>query len=119
MTVAMSDHDYGLLVEAVGWIQQHARVDAPAYPTLESLVGVMDRVSRGAGEPLVPRRSAYHHWRSVIQRTVDTRCLGCGARVTLPDEPGQLVCAACGLVMDITATAAVRTVPGPAIDPLP
>jgi predicted RNA-binding Zn-ribbon protein involved in translation (DUF1610 family) len=139
VTVAMSDHDCGLLVEAVEWIQQHAGVDAPSYPALERLAGVMDRVSPGgepqpllastplkgsadsdvAGESAEPSRSAYHHWRSVIQRTVDTRCLGCGARVTLPDEPGQLACPACGLVMDISATASVRRVPEPVIDPLP
>jgi hypothetical protein len=46
VTVAMSDHDYGLLVEAVGWIEQHAAVDAPEYPHLPSLSLVVDNIAK-------------------------------------------------------------------------
>jgi hypothetical protein len=37
----MSDHDYGLLVQAVGWIEDHAGVDAPEYPHLDRLSSVV------------------------------------------------------------------------------
>jgi hypothetical protein len=46
VTVAMSDHDYGLLVQAVGWIEQHAGADAPEYPHLRSLSGVVDNIAK-------------------------------------------------------------------------
>jgi hypothetical protein len=46
VTVAMSDHDYGLLVEAVGWIEHHAGADAPEYPHLPSLSGVVDNIAK-------------------------------------------------------------------------
>jgi hypothetical protein len=46
VTVAMSDHDYGLLVQAVGWIEHHAGADAPEYPHLPSLSGVVDNIAK-------------------------------------------------------------------------
>ena len=46
MTVAMSDHDFGVLLQAVGWIEQHARLDAPDYPLLEELSSVMNNIAK-------------------------------------------------------------------------
>jgi len=46
VTVAMSDHDYGLLVQAVGWIEHHAGADAPEYPHLRTLSGVVDNIAK-------------------------------------------------------------------------
>jgi hypothetical protein len=46
VTVSMSDHDYGLLVEAVGWIEQHSSVDAPAYQHLGRLSELVDNISK-------------------------------------------------------------------------
>lgn len=46
MTVSMSDHDYGLLVQAVGWIEHHAGLDAPEYPHLTALSSVVDCIGK-------------------------------------------------------------------------
>jgi hypothetical protein len=46
VTVAMSDHDYGILVGAVGWIEHHAGSDAPAYPQLPRLSEVVDNIAK-------------------------------------------------------------------------
>lgn len=46
MTVSMSDSDYAVLVEAAGWIRQHAGLDAPPYPKLEKLVEVVESIAR-------------------------------------------------------------------------
>jgi hypothetical protein len=46
VTVAMSDHDYGVLVEAAGWIEYHAGKDAPEYPHLPRLSGVVDNIAK-------------------------------------------------------------------------
>jgi hypothetical protein len=42
----MSDHDYGLLVQAVGWIEHHAGADAPEYPHLPRLSDVVDNIAK-------------------------------------------------------------------------
>jgi hypothetical protein len=52
MTVAMSDADYAVLVEAAGWIRQHSGIDAPDYPRLERLVEVVDSIARRRQQPL-------------------------------------------------------------------
>jgi len=41
----MSDTDYALLVQAVGWIERHAGVDAPDYPGLERLLTLLDNIA--------------------------------------------------------------------------
>ncbi len=46
MTVSMGDHDYGLLVQAVGWIKHHAGLDAPEYPHLARLSSVVDCIGK-------------------------------------------------------------------------
>jgi hypothetical protein len=46
MTVAMSNYDYAILVEAVAWIKAHAGNDAPPYPRLDRLVEVVDSIAR-------------------------------------------------------------------------
>jgi hypothetical protein len=46
VTVAMSDHDYGLLLEAVGWIEQYAGVDAPDYPHMARIAEVVTNISK-------------------------------------------------------------------------
>ena len=56
MTVAMSDHDYGLLVQAVGWIEHHAGLDAPDYAGLARLASVVDCIGKRR-EPEMPHES--------------------------------------------------------------
>jgi hypothetical protein len=52
----MSDHDYGVLVEAVRWIEQHSGDDAPVYPHLERLSALVENISRrGQSAPEPPR----------------------------------------------------------------
>jgi hypothetical protein len=41
VTVVMNDDDYAILVDAVEWVRVHAGVDAPQYPRLRSLLGVV------------------------------------------------------------------------------
>jgi hypothetical protein len=52
VTVVMNDDDYAILVEAVEWVRVHAGVDAPQYPQLRSLLGVI-RQMRPRREPRV------------------------------------------------------------------
>ncbi len=56
MTVALSDHDYGLLVQAVGWIEYHSGVDAPHYPALDRLSSVVNCIAKRR-EPEIPHKS--------------------------------------------------------------
>jgi hypothetical protein len=42
----MSAHDYGVLVEAVSWIEQHSGNDAPVYPRIQRLSAVVDNISK-------------------------------------------------------------------------
>ncbi len=51
MTVAMSEVDYAVLIEAAGWIRQHAGLDAPEYPRLELLVEVVESIARRRRPP--------------------------------------------------------------------
>jgi hypothetical protein len=41
----MSDHDYAILLAAVGWIEHHAGKDAPDYPALDILTHVVNNIS--------------------------------------------------------------------------
>src|ERR1700712_3695163 len=52
MTVSMSDTDYAALVEAAGWIRQHAGLDAPLYPKLERLIEVVESIARRRQQPV-------------------------------------------------------------------
>src|SRR5471030_239874 len=56
VTVAMSDHDYGLLLQAVGWIEHHAGTDAPEYAGLGRLSLVVDNIGKRR-EPEMPHES--------------------------------------------------------------
>jgi hypothetical protein len=51
----MSDHDYRLLVEAAGWIERHAGVDAPAYPRLDRLSSVVNCIARRREPEISPK----------------------------------------------------------------
>jgi hypothetical protein len=42
----MGDHDFGVLLQAVDWIEQHARLDAPDYPLLEELSSVVNNIAK-------------------------------------------------------------------------
>jgi hypothetical protein len=42
----MSDRDYGVLLDAVAWISQHAGVDAPDYPYRDRLAEVVNNISQ-------------------------------------------------------------------------
>jgi len=52
----MSDHDYGLLLQAVGWIEHHAGTDAPEYAGLGRLSMVVDNIGVRR-EPEMPHES--------------------------------------------------------------
>jgi hypothetical protein len=46
VTVVMSDHDYGILVEAAGWIEHHAGNAAHEYPHRQRLSVVVDNIAK-------------------------------------------------------------------------
>ena len=46
MTIAMSDRDYAVLVEAAGWVGLHSGADAPEYAELGNLRRVVDGIAK-------------------------------------------------------------------------
>jgi hypothetical protein len=46
VNVAMSDHDYGALHQALGWIECHAGVDAPGFRDIEELSSVVSNIAK-------------------------------------------------------------------------
>lgn len=51
MTVAMSDRYYAVLVQAAGWVKDHAGDDAPEYPDRLELSQVVDNIAKRAPKP--------------------------------------------------------------------
>jgi hypothetical protein len=56
MTIAMSDRDYAVLVEAAGWVRQHSGADAPEYAELGNLGRVVDGIAKRRPQPVDPLR---------------------------------------------------------------
>jgi hypothetical protein len=56
MTVAMSDRDYAVLVEAAGWVRLHSGDDAPEYADLGNLRRVVDGIAQRRPRSLDPLR---------------------------------------------------------------
>jgi hypothetical protein len=56
MTVAMSDRDYAVLVEAAGWVRQHSGADAPEYAELGNLGRVVDGIAKRRPRAVDPLR---------------------------------------------------------------
>src|ERR1700682_499178 len=46
MTMAMSDRDYAVLVDAAQWVRAHSGTDAPEYPKLDKLCRVMEGIGK-------------------------------------------------------------------------
>ena len=97
MTVAMSDCEYGVLAEAVAWIELHAGNDAPEYPQLARLSDVVNSIARRRE----PDRS--QHWRPVSPvdgLIIDLRpTTGPTATYEVEEtgaEPVELRCRRCG-----------------------
>ena len=108
----MSDHDYGLLLQAVGWIEYHAGLDAPDYPQVGQLSGAVDCIDKrresGVPHQRQPDGSAGGAPESfAVDHGVDIRCLDCGATVPFPAKPSEVLCSSCGLILYVTDTAAV------------
>ncbi len=71
MTVEMSDDDYAVLVDAVGWIERHAGIDAPVYPQPQDLVYLVDSMQGEAASPMARDRAGNRRDRDATERDRD------------------------------------------------
>jgi len=75
MTIAMSDRDYAVLVEAAGWVRLHSGSDAPEYAEVENLRRVVDGIAKRRQRPFEPLRVVESRERrlEVVESRLDRR----------------------------------------------